>query len=188
VIFLGAKRLADKFQIKAANVNIDGYYQTLAGIAQYHNTTPVTFDKRLREHDFGKLNGKPYKTISHSANKLNILEEQLIIEQGGESDEEVKLRVIEAYQEITKTSLEAGHDHILIVSHGGPLAIIMMYITEELDYQWPADCVSSNKMGNTSVTTLRISGCSGQIETFNCIDHLQSMLETSLSSDQGPAV
>lgn len=160
----------------------------MAGISQYHKHTPVTFDKRLRERDFGKLSGQPYKTISHNAKHLVISDEQLIIDQGGESDLDMKLRVEEVYQELTKASLEAGHDHILMVSHGGPLAIITVYITEELDYQWPVDCINGNKMSNTSVTTLKMTGRSGQIETFNCVDHLQSMLETSLSSDQGPAV
>lgn len=160
----------------------------MAGITEYHKNAPVTFDKRLRERDFGKLNGKPYKTISHDARQLIISDEQLIIEQGGESDLDMKLRVKEAYQELTKASIEAGHEHILMVSHGGPLSIIMEYITEELDYQLPVDSIYGNKMSNTSVTTLRMTGCSGQIETFNCIDHLQSMLDTTLSSDKGPAV
>ncbi|KAG2178785.1 hypothetical protein INT43_001631 [Umbelopsis isabellina] len=185
---LVGKRLAEESFDMMYCSDLSRCKETLAGITEYHKDTPVTFDKRLRERDFGKLNGQPYKTISHNARHLTITDEQLIIEQGGESELDMELRVKQAYQDLTKASLEAGHEHILMVSHGGPLAAITVYITEELDYQWPVDCITGNKMSNTSVTTLRMTGCSGQIETFNCVDHLQSMLDTSLSSDLGPAV
>ncbi|KAH8554281.1 histidine phosphatase superfamily [Umbelopsis sp. PMI_123] len=162
--------------------------QTAAGITNYHGQTPIFFDKRLREHDFGKLNGQPVTSIKANAKRLRITEEQFIIDQGGESDQEVKSRVLEAFNDIVGKSQQAGHSHILIVSHGGPLGIIVSWMVEEQTYELPANAPRIFKLGNTSVTRALITGCSGRIEQFNCLTHLADMLDTSLQSDRGPAV
>lgn len=162
--------------------------QTTDGIAQHHRQTPIIFDKRLREHDFGKLNGQPVSAIRTNAKLLGVSEEQFIIDQGGESDQDVEDRVLEVYNEIINQSKVAGCSSILIVSHGGPLTIIVRWMIENQKYQLAADVPKRAKLGNTSVTTVHITNCSGRIEQLNCLKHLSDMMYSVLKSDQGPAV
>ncbi|GAB5588135.1 hypothetical protein Unana1_03035 [Umbelopsis nana] len=187
---------ADLVGQRLANESYDAIYssdlsrckQTTVGIAKHHKDTPIIFDKRLREHDFGRLNGKPVSAIKLGARQVGTSDEEFIVDQGGESDQDVEIRVLHAYNEIVNKSLEAGYSHILIVSHGGPLAIIISWMIDKQKYELPAVYSKRGKVGNTSVTTARITSCSGQIEQLNCMKHLEDMMDTMLKSDQGPAV
>jgi broad specificity phosphatase PhoE len=96
--------------------------------------------------------------------------------------------VLEAFNDIVSKSQQAGHSHILIVSHGGPLSIIITWMVEDQKYELPTEPTRIIKLGNTSVTRVFITGCSGRIEQFNCQRHLSDMMDTSLQNDRGPAV
>ncbi|KAG2180725.1 hypothetical protein INT44_003732, partial [Umbelopsis vinacea] len=190
------KQQADLVGERLSNEQFDVIYssdlsrckQTADGITKFHQQTPIILDKRLREHDFGRLNGKPVNAIKAGAKSQGIKEADYIVDQGGESDQEVKTRVLEAFNDIVSKSQQAGHSHVLIVSHGGPLSIIISWMVEEQKYELPADPPRIIKLGNTSVTRVFITGCSGRIELFNCQKHLSIMMDTSLQNDRGPAV
>lgn len=134
------------------------------------------------------MNGKPVTAIKTGAKAQGISQDDYIVDQGGESDREVKTRVLEAFNDIVSKSQQAGHSHILIVSHGGPLSIIITWMVEEQKYELPANSPRISKLGNTSVSRVFITGCSGRIEQFNCLNHLSDMMNTSLQNDRGPAV
>ena len=104
--------------------DIDRVKQSAEIIAKAINKE-VIFDERLREVNFGELNGNPVGEVNEyfdpdrRFNKSQLLHKKHDLPYpGGENGKDVKIRVNEFIKEIDK---KYKNKKILIVSHGGPL-------------------------------------------------------------------
>ena len=99
-------------------------------------------DPGLREMDFGAFEGKSYAMLRDDPayrewisgdNERNICP-------GGESGEQMRRRVLNALEQILR---DDPAEHIVIVTHGGPIAAIMQHLFPGLGlnrYEWQPEC------------------------------------------------
>lgn len=80
---------------------------------------PLRFDLRLREMDFGVLNGQP--TLAYQSMFKNDPEKYLKAAPGGETRRQVKLRMLQVFFEIEK---KHKRKNILIISHQDPIWVV----------------------------------------------------------------
>lgn len=104
----------------------------------YHLFGEITHrkDRRFREVDFGAFELKGYEELKSQPDYQAWIsgDNEKNIPPGGESGEQMKVRVLEGLQEI----LEKQEDTVLI-THGGVIAAIMYHLYPEEDknrYQW----------------------------------------------------
>ncbi|KAI9301255.1 histidine phosphatase superfamily [Cunninghamella echinulata] len=158
--------------------------QTAAAIQLHHNTTPVSYVPELRERGFGELSGQSISAIFRKSdgNKYTNVNDY-IKEHGGETDKEFNERVINAYKDIIEDAHQNKYQHILIVTHGGPLrSLCFWFVTSPIvTYQYneqEANVIKQGRHGNTGVSQVVIfngdpkNGC---IKLFSCSDHLNSL-------------
>jgi alpha-ribazole phosphatase len=115
-----ARRLADEL----ADLTLDAVYasprrralDTAAPIAASHGLQPAA-DERLRELDFGELEGRTYEDIAASLPDLYaawMTAPTTVRFPGGESYADLRERAVAACDEIRRR-----HAHALVVTHGG---------------------------------------------------------------------
>ena len=104
--------------------DIDRTKQSAEIIAKAINKK-VIFDKRLREVDFGEMNGLPIPEVNQYFDPDNSLDKSQRLRvkydnpyPGGESGKDIKIRMNDFIKDIEK---KYNNKKILIVSHGGPL-------------------------------------------------------------------
>jgi alpha-ribazole phosphatase len=85
----------------------------------------VIFDPKLRETNFGKLQGLPHGSNSSDIDYLANLDAKF---PHGESNREMITRVIDAVNDIYKKN---PNNTVLIVSHSGPLSVIFASIKNQ---------------------------------------------------------
>lgn len=159
----------------------------MEGIIQYHDEKPpVAFLESIRERGFGNLQGMLLSKIARESSKRKISFDEMIKLEGGELESEFGKRVVEGYQEIVNDALEHGYNHILVVTHGGPLRVLTHHWTFEAQYRnITAEDIRSH--GNTAVTRVQISDKDrrGLVEVVGCIKHLE---ESQVQVEAPPAV
>ena len=107
-------------------------YEILFGDTE-HSILP-----KLREMDFGEFEMKSYEELREDANYQKWIENDMKNRcPGGESGDDAAERVIAGLEEILSDAEDS-----LVVSHGGVIAIVMMYLFPEENkniYGWRAD-------------------------------------------------
>mgnify|MGYP000397280083 CR=1 FL=1 len=101
-------------------------------------------DSNLREISFGRYEGLPYSTIPSIEGGYMKVQFP-----GGESNEEMAIRVIDAINGIYTANKDAC---VLIISHSGPIAVILAsYYGKDLQ------ATLNDKVGNEEVIMLQIN-------------------------------
>ena len=93
--------------------------QTAEIINSFHNL-PIIEDDRLKEIYMGSLQGRCFKDLTKQEQDFAFTKPEYF---GGESHDELCLRVIEFFKEIENTN-----EDILIVSHGGIYRALQKYL------------------------------------------------------------
>jgi broad specificity phosphatase PhoE len=109
-----------------------------SAIISFEGKVPIVIDTRLRECNYGDYNGKPSEIVEP-------LQEQMINDRfpGGESYEDVRERVAEFLDDITK---KYNGKHIAIVGHKAPqLALEVLLKGTAWDEAFAADWRKSGK-------------------------------------------
>jgi len=151
---LVAERLASAKPDAIFTSDLPRARETADEIARKHPGVPLIEDKRLREHDFGELEGQPSEGILadmpnwHPDYKPG----------GGESTAEVRKRARQFYQEL----LAKGMGTVIVVTHGILVRALVGAATGK---------EARFKTKNTGVTEIRI-GKSAEVVCVNCDKHL----------------
>lgn len=127
---------------------------------------PVMHDARLREIDVGDWQGltaeevDQWDAVRHEAVRRGGI---TVRRPGGESQEQVGLRMLDLIAEIQRTRTE---EHVLLVTHGGSIRITLMALN--LLTEW------HKFIENTSRTVLLHTPADQrwEIESFNVLSHL----------------
>lgn len=127
--------------------------ETGGEIASRHNL-PIHQIPSLREMDFGEWEGLTFAQIEERYPELSSawLNDPVKVRiPAGETAEKVRYRVIEAWDNIQKIS---GEKAIVIVSHGGPLRLLICHLTaQDPSCQWefdigPGEIIVLDKLGD----------------------------------------
>jgi broad specificity phosphatase PhoE len=86
---------------------------------------PIIYDARLRERNFGSLEGKDLLSTNPNAWQKDHIQEYDYRPYGGESVEDVKKRVMDFVNEITK---KHNSKKVLIVTHGGVMRLLHLLV------------------------------------------------------------
>ena len=168
---------AEKVAERLKDEKIDAIYssdlkrasKTAEEIAKYHDCEFI-LDKRLREQKKGKYEGesggKMWDDMRDSGE--DILE---WTPEGGESMGSVKERVMNFLNEIEKKHKDKT---VLVVSHGGALAVISRYFYNDVEFDGKPDSKSAakHKHENTSVSEYGFDGKKWNVIKSNCVEHL----------------
>ena len=99
-----------------------------ADIINSHHKLSIIEDDRLKEIYMGSLQGRCFNDLSEDEQKYAFTKPEHF---GGESHDELCLRVIEFFKEI-----ENSNEDILIVSHGGIYRAIQKYLNNYTSLQF----------------------------------------------------
>ncbi|KAI9275929.1 histidine phosphatase superfamily [Phascolomyces articulosus] len=160
--------------------------QTAQGIMDHHPTIPIKYCDDIRERGFGSLSGKPISFLMNESSRLEKNMDVFVKEQGGETTEMFEKRIIQAYHAILNDVEEHNYNHhqentmiqhIVIVTHGGPLKVLTRYWIEEAHFKVdPSNFGKRGNHGNTAVTRINVpqqqKGHYGVIELLNSTTHL----------------
>ncbi|KAI8338104.1 histidine phosphatase superfamily, partial [Chlamydoabsidia padenii] len=166
---LVGKRLANEHFDKVYCSDLTRCKQTAQAILDiHHQDTPITYLSGLRERSFGDLSNQP---ISH----LFALGQKVCVKtHGGETEQEFTTRVLDTYNDLVKEATTANYQHILIVTHGGPLRSLCLWWSRDCQYDGSRDRLRRGHHGNTGLSQIR-HGDPIKVDRFNCMDHLRSI-------------
>jgi broad specificity phosphatase PhoE len=145
--------------------------QTAAAILTHHPHLSIGYHALLRERDFGQLSGKPLKYLSTESRNQDLTVDQFVAVNRGESETVFQKRISKAWQFIVDDATSHQRNHVLVVTHGGPLRhlarlwVQQKYVSEEV--------VAPVAHGNTAVT--RVDVTNQRILEFNSTSHLSSI-------------
>jgi probable phosphoglycerate mutase len=133
---------------------------------------PLILDERLREIHLGLWQGMTHKEVEEwDAARLAQVQSggYTIRRPGGESQQDVGVRVLSLIDEIQRTRTD---DHVLFVAHGGTIRITLMALGLEAAHHGPID--------NTSRTQLRFDAAMKRWEVveYNTLTHLAVPVKT----------
>jgi 2,3-bisphosphoglycerate-dependent phosphoglycerate mutase len=125
------RRQAQALAQELTDVDLDAIYssdlararQTAEAVAATH-ALEVRFDRRLRERSFGSWEGLTREDIATFPEGSR---------HDGESDDEVRARVLEAIEEISRAH---PGEQVLVVSHGGALNTLWHHALGERVERW----------------------------------------------------
>lgn len=104
----------------------------LESAAVFFPTAHYKRDERLRESFFGEWEGKTYDLLKENTQYRSWIDNPTTIQPpNGESLHEVERRVVIALQD-----LPTNQDHSFIVSHGGPIRILLTKFSPEARDFW----------------------------------------------------
>ena len=89
----------------------------------------IIYDARLRERDFGSLAGKPIETFSSDLREKDKKQEYNYRPYGGESVEDVRVRVFDFINELLKNK---NQEKILVVTSGGIIRLLHNLVNKEI--------------------------------------------------------
>ena len=164
-----SERLKDeKIEIIFAS-DLQRAYKTAEEISKHHDCKIIK-DKRLREQGKGKYENGPAKVMIEDFKKSS----QTIVDwtpEGGESIGEVNKRVMDFLEEVIRNY---KNKTVLIVSHGGPLAVISRNFKNDSKFD-PDDKENNRKHShkNTGISEYTFDGENWNIIKYNCIKHLE---------------
>ena len=124
-------------------------------------------EENLREYSIGELENTPYEEL-HTRHDFfaNIAENQDFAPPGGESPNEVCVRMIEAFTRLG--NLHQGRE-IAMVSHGAAMGIALSHLLEHRVYPF-----HTYHMANTGYSKL-IWSAEPKLEIFNACEHLDGL-------------
>ncbi|GBC06916.1 hypothetical protein RclHR1_07140004 [Rhizophagus clarus] len=141
--------------------------KTAEAIAKHHPDTPISTDTRIRERDFGRLNG-----LSIQQSLDFIKEEGLTWDDYGEPEEDFRARVVDFFDDLVSTHLPKNYSelpsspkqpgkkrnpHIVIVSHGGTInKLVKEHLIMDLGFHVNDYLSMKYKAKNTSVTKFTV--------------------------------
>lgn len=165
-----AERLKDEKIDVIYSSDLKRASRTAEKIAKFHDCELI-LDERLREQNKGKYEGVPAEKLwdDFRASGEDILE---WIPEDGESMGSVKKRVMDFLNEVER---RYKNKTVLIVSHGGPIGIISRHFHNDLDFDGMPDGDSAklHKHKNTSVSEYVFDGEKWNVDTINCVRHLE---------------
>lgn len=139
---------------------------------------PVVLDERLREREFGVLDGLTRKGITAQfageSERRKRLGKFYHRPPGGESWSDVLLRLRAALDELR---LEAAGERVVLVGHQ-VVVLLVRYVLEGMNEQQILDVDREAEVANCSVTTYRYDPDAGlrgalRLESYNQVDHLE---------------
>jgi phosphoserine phosphatase len=139
--------------------------QTAEHVVISHPYTPIFYESLLRERSLGNLEGLQRGEVRATA----LQKGQTIWEykpEGGESIEDVKLRVKQFVQRLRAS--HAGHT-VLIVSHGQFIVNLILHVMKLDDSHY-----DSYTHDNTAVTIMSLDG-SPKLDVTSCTIHLNDI-------------
>ena len=164
-----AERLKDEKIDVIYSSDLKRASRTAEEIAKFHDCELI-LDKRLREQKKGKYEGDPAKKLwdDFRASDEDILD---WVPEGGESMGVVKNRVMNFLSEIKE---ENRGETVLVVSHGGALAVLSRTFCDEMKIDEDINSASwkKHKHWNTSVSEYSFDGEKWNVDSINCVRHL----------------
>ncbi|KAL1923740.1 uncharacterized protein VTP21DRAFT_8720 [Calcarisporiella thermophila] len=152
--------------------------ETLNAIRIYHTNTFLHYDERLREQDVGpRYTGRPFSEARAKFNPNLPTDEafdELITQSGGESVANLRGRIYNFFQFLIDQH-HHGDQHILLISHGGPIVELVRHLVNVEGFRIPVGLnvklLRSPK--NCSVSRILVKNSqTGEIETWNAVGHL----------------
>ncbi|QSG04270.1 histidine phosphatase family protein [Natranaeroarchaeum sulfidigenes] len=129
--------------------------ETLREIRRAVDTDDVTTDRAWRERDFGVLQGLGYAELFQGYPEFSVLESGYegasATPESGESWLDFDGRVRDAWGELRKS---VGDETIVVVTHGGPIHVILGKI-HGLDI---VETIRDIDVGNCAVTEIEVDG------------------------------
>ena len=160
-----AERLKDESIDFIYSSDLKRAANTAKEILKLQKSSKLILDKRLREQSKGIYEGQPVKTSQKEIDKLGIPWREFKPE-GGESYYEVLYRVSEFYDFLKQ---EHKKGTIAVISHGGPLSLIIAYINKE-----KLENHTKYLHKNAAITIIELD-CKGnaEIKELNSTEHLK---------------
>jgi len=117
----------------------------------YDPNKAVVKDERLRELNFGLWEGKTYQDLKSIKAYRDWIDAPFEISPpSGESHNELKVRVLEVWQKIINTLIEKQANDILIISHAGPIRLLLTLFADTDPKQewwdWSLDHLSGYRL------------------------------------------
>jgi len=162
-----AKKVAEKLKKEKIDIiyssDLRRAAKTAKLISKFHDCVLI-LEKRLREQCKGEYEGKleiSWEELSKSGKQI-----ENWTPKGGESLKDMKKRVMGFILEIEK---KHHNKTVLIVSHGGPLAVFSRHFHD--DWVFKGKVNHSHK--NSSISEYTYDGKKWNINKFNCVEHLK---------------
>jgi broad specificity phosphatase PhoE len=149
---------------------------------------PAVIDERLREREFGVLDGLTRHGIvaqfPDESERRRRLGKFYHRPPGGESWSDVLLRLRAALQDLRRDS---GGERVLLVAHQ-VVVLLVRYVVERMTEEEILAVDALGDVANCSVTTYRLDGDGGLVlEVFNEVDHLEEQDERVTAESDVPA-
>lgn len=154
-------------------------HQTAQGVLEAAGLdVPVVLDERLREREFGVLDGLTRKGITaqfaDESERRALLGKFYHRPPGGESWSDVLLRLRAALDDLRR---DAAGERVVLVGHQ-VVVLLVRYVLEGMTEQQILDIDSQAEVANCSVTTYRHDPSAGLrgglvLERYNEVDHLE---------------
>ncbi|KAJ2719580.1 hypothetical protein GGI07_005136 [Coemansia sp. Benny D115] len=107
--------------------------ETATCVAKYHPTVPFTKDARLNEISWGQMDGVDHATanpvLKPVVHQWNTGNHDAKIP-GGESANECKERILDAFADILRTAKDKGYKRVMVVIHGRIMRVIMATLVD----------------------------------------------------------
>jgi broad specificity phosphatase PhoE len=153
--------------------------QTVDGVVEGAGLdVPVVLDERLREREFGVLDGLTRKGIiaqfADESERRSRLGKFYHRPPGGESWSDVLLRLRAALDELR---LEAAGERVVLVGHQ-VVVLLVRYVLEGMTEQQILEVDAEAEVANCSVTTYRYDPDAGlrgglRLKSYNAVGHLE---------------
>lgn len=117
-----------------------GMKRTEQTLCALFGAVPHEREPRFREMDFGSFEMKSYEDLRELPAYQEWIsgDNEANVTPGGESGHMLRDRVIEAFEELC-----CREENVVLVTHGGPIAVIMGYLfpeEEKTRYDWQPGC------------------------------------------------
>ncbi|MCW2501268.1 MAG: histidine phosphatase family protein [Frankiales bacterium] len=147
---------------------------------------PVVVDERLREREFGVLDGLTRTGIEaqwpQESARRKAIGKFYHRPPGGESWSDALLRVRSAVQDLRH---DAAGERVLVVAHQ-VVVLLLRYVLEQLTEQEIMAIDKQGDVANASFTTYRYDGDRLRLETYNDVRHLEEQQQPVTAEPEGP--
>lgn len=122
---------------------------------------PLRFDRGWRERGFGVYQGLPYADVAERHPEIDLRTTSIVglpaTPEGGESVEEIRERVLDAWERLHADADEGADGDegtVAVVTHGGPLHLVLGHL-KGLTVE---DCLREGRQVNCSINEVRVNG------------------------------
>jgi len=163
-----AKRLGEHFQNeKLARIYVSDLGRALATlneIKKHHPNVEIRIDKRLRERNSGKYEMRPTSEYAEAINNADV-PKYFFKAGGGESDNDVAIRVLQFFDELYRKEKEGT---IMVITHGGFIASALIALLRA-----PHEDYKTYSHDNAAYTVLELTEDGNhKLHVLNCTEHL----------------